>query len=94
MRKTARNHGFLLCLLINMMFRFEWAIAAIVFLGLHVWLGWPLFPVWISLGIWIIYALFVTLVISAANRVGNEPTPERPNKNPYSKTNADYHYDV
>ena len=67
---------------------------AIVFLVVHFWLGWPLFPVWICLGIWVIYALFVTAVISMANHAGNEPAPERPNKNPYSKTNADYHYDA
>ena len=90
MRRTARNHGFLLCLLLNMAFRFEWAIAAIVLLAIHFWLGWPLFLVWIALGIWFVYALFVTAVLSAANRFGNEPTPERQNRNPYSKSNADY----
>ncbi len=90
MRRTARNHGFLLCLLLNMAFRFEWAIAAIVLLAIHFWLGWPLFLVWIALGIWLVYALFVTLVLSAANQIGNEPTQQRPNKNPYSKSNTDY----
>ena len=90
MRRTARNHGFLVCLLINMMFRFEWAIAAIVLLVLHYLLGWPLFLTFVALGIWLVYALFVTAVLSAANRIGNEPTPERPNKNPYSASNADY----
>ena len=94
MRKTANHHGFLVCLLINMMFRFEWAIAAIVLLVIHFLLGWPLFLVWIALGIWFLYAFFVTLVLSMANRIGNEPTPERPNRNPYSKTNEDYHYDA
>ena len=90
MRRTARNHGFLLCLLLNMAFRFEWAIAAIVLFAIHFWLGWPLFLGFVALGIWFFYALFVTLVLSAANRAGSEPTPERPNKNPYSKSNADY----
>ena len=90
MRRTARNHGFVICLLINMMFRFEWAIAAIVLLVLHFLLNWPLFLVFVALGIWFLYALFVTAVLSAANRIGNEPTPERPNRNPYSKSNADY----
>jgi fatty acid desaturase len=90
MRRTARNHGFLLCLLLNMAFRFEWAIAAIILLAIHFWLGWPLFLVWIALGIWVLYSLFVTLVLSAANHAGNEPTPQRPNKNPYSKSNTDF----
>lgn len=90
MRRTARNHGFVLCLLLNMVFRFEWAIAAIVLFALHFWLGWPLFPGFIALGIWFVYSLAVTLVLSAANRIGNEQPTERPNRNPYSKSNADY----
>ena len=89
MRRTASGHGFLLCLLINMMFRFEWAIIAIVMLAIHFWLGWPLFLVWIPLIIWVIYALFVTSVLSLANRAGNAVDPPKPNKNPYSKTNRD-----
>ena len=90
MRRTAKNHGFLLCMLMNMLFRFEWAMAAIALAVVHFWLGWPLFLVWIPLAIWVLYALFVTLVLSAANRCGNAPQPHRPNKNPYSKSNADY----
>ena len=90
MRRTARGHGFLLCLLINLMFRFEWAAAALVFLGIHFWLGWPLIPVWITLSIWFLYALLITLVFSMANRAGNVVDPPKPNKNPYSKTNRDY----
>lgn len=90
MRRTAKGHGFLLCLLLNMMFRFEWAIAALVLLALHFWLGWPLFLAWAALGIWLIYALFVTLILSLANRAGNEPTVQPANKNPYSRTNSDY----
>ncbi|MBQ7548019.1 MAG: hypothetical protein IJT41_13775 [Clostridia bacterium] len=90
MRRTARGHGFLLCLLLNMLFRFEWAVAAIILLAIHFWMGWPLFFVWIALGIWFLYALFVTLILSLANRAGNSPTPQQPNKNPYSKSNQDY----
>ena len=89
MRRTARDHGFLLCLLLNMAFRFEWAIAAIIMLAIHFWLGWPLLFVWILLGIWVLYALFVTLVLSLANHAGNTVDPPKPNKNPYSKSNHD-----
>lgn len=90
MRRTAHSHGFFLCLLLNMLFRFEWAVAAIILLVLHFLLGWPLFLTFIPLGIWFMYALTVTLVLSTANRIGNEPPIQRPNKNPYSKTNADF----
>ena len=91
MRRTASGHGFLLCLLINMMFRFEWAAAALVLLAIHYWLAFPpLFIVWIVLAIWILYALFITIVLSLANHAGNTVEPPKPNKNPYSKTNRDY----
>lgn len=93
MRRTAHGHGFFLCLLINMLFRFEWAMAAIAFVGVHFWLGWPLFLALIPLVIWVLYALAVTLVLSLANRAGNMQDPPRPNKNPYSKTTRDYPYE-
>ena len=90
MRRTASGHGFLLCMLLNMLFRFEWAAAALVFLGIHFWLGWPLLFVWVLLGIWVLYAFFITLVLSLANRAGNITEPPKQNKNPYSKSNHDY----
>ena len=92
MRRTARGHGFLLCLLLNMMFRFEWALAALAFLLVHFWLGWPLFLVWGMLGIWVLYALFITLVLSLANHAGNLEETPRPNRNPYSASNRDIPY--
>lgn len=94
MRRSARGHGFILCLLLNMAFRFEWAIAAIILLVVHYWLGWPLFLVWVPLAIWFLYALCITAVLSLANRAGNAPTEERPNRNPYSKTNTDFPYNT
>ncbi|MGN0636539.1 MAG: hypothetical protein ACI4I5_10005 [Acutalibacteraceae bacterium] len=90
MRRTARGHGFLLCLLLNMLFRFEWCAAAIVYYGVHRFFSFPLFPVFILLGIWVLYALFVTVVLSLANRSGNAPVPRTQNKNPYSKKTQDF----
>lgn len=89
MRRTARNHGFLLCLLLNMVLRFEWCAAAIVCWCLHLWLRFPLFPTFVLLGIWVLYALVVTVVFSFANRCGNEPAAQTENKNPYSKKTQD-----
>ena len=90
MRRTARNHGFILCLLLNMVFRFEWCVAAIVYYCLHLWLHFPLFPTFVLLGIWVLYALVITVVFSLANRAADTPTPYPENKNPYSKSTDDY----
>ena len=90
MRRTARDHGFILCLLLNMAFRFEWCVAAIVYYCLRLWLHFPLFPTFVLLGIWVLYSLFVTAVLSMANRSGNAPVPPAQNKNPYSKKTQDF----
>lgn len=88
MRKTAKDRGFLLCFIINMLFRGEWAAIAFLLLILHYAIDLPLFLTFIALGIWVIYSLIVTLIFSFANS-SNTPTPYRENKNPYSKTNDD-----
>lgn len=90
MHKTAKGHGFLLCLILNMLFRFEFAIIGIVLLALHFWLGLPMFLAWIAFGVWFVYALLITVILSLANHAGNLPPDERPNKNPYSASNKDF----
>ena len=90
-RRTALpDSGFVLSLLLNMVFRFEWVAAALILLILHFVLGWPLFPVWICLAAWILHSLLVTILLIAVTRHGNEETPPRPNQNPYSKKNSDF----
>lgn len=84
------DSGFILSLLLNMVFRFEWAAAALILLILHFVLGWPLFPVWLCLAAWILHSLLVTILLIAVTRHGNEETPPLPNKNPYSKKTGDF----
>lgn len=84
MMRRARNHGFFVSLLINMLFRMEWLILTVLLLVLHfifhIGWWWSLIPV----VCWVIHSLLVTVIVSAAVRLGNEPTPKRENKNPYS----------
>ena len=89
-RRTARDHGFLLCLGLNLLFRFEWCALALLYLGVALYFRFPLFPCFILLGIWFLYGLAVTLLFSFANHMGNTPTPQNENKNPYSKSASDY----
>lgn len=87
--RRAEGHGFFLCLLINLVFRFEYLILAGILIALHFILSFPMWPVYVCLGLWLVHALIITIVFSMANRIGNEPSPERENKNPYSKKNSD-----
>ena len=89
-RVSPLNSGFVLALLLNMVFRFEWAAAALILLILHFVLGWPLFPVWLCLAAWVLHSLLVTALLTAVTRSGGKEAPPLSNKNPYSKTNSDF----
>lgn len=87
--KRAQGHGFFVSVLINMLFRMGWVVAALALLALHFIARTPIWLMFIPLGCWVIHAMLVTILVSAAVRAGSEPTPKRPNKNPYSKKNSD-----
>lgn len=89
MRKPKRDGSFFLCLLFNMLMNAEWCIPAVILLILHFVLGWSL---WFAVGafaLWVIGIIIWMLLIGKAVQYGNENTPNRPNKNPYSAKNSD-----
>ena len=55
---------------------------------LHRTLGWPLWPVWVALGLWaavlFVRILFVRIMFRAAAENDASPQPKQENKNPYS----------
>lgn len=55
---------------------------------LHRTLGWPLWPVWVALGLWaavlFVRILFVRIMFRAAAENDASPDPEKENMNPYS----------
>lgn len=88
MRRTKVNQGFIICLLFNMLLNFEWSIPAWLLLIAHFVFGWSLWFFWLAFLLWIGGILIWMYVIGWATQVGNEKTPELPNKNPYSARNS------
>lgn len=81
--------GFLLAFCLNLIFRGEWLVWAIIALIGHYLLAVPIIIVYIFLGAWILISLFVTLVLGWASGC-DSPTPKRKNINPYSKKTDDF----
>ena len=84
MRRTKRSGSFLLCFLINLLLNLEWSIPAWIALALYFWFD---IPIWWFIGgivFWIFSILSGMWIMSFAIKAGNEPLPEKENKNPYS----------
>lgn len=90
MKKASRDNGFVLAFLINMAFRFGWAILAVLMLILHFVINTSLWLIAIPVVAWILHALLITIVLFAGNKAGNIERYQKENKNPYSKSNSDY----
>ena len=77
MRRRARaDRGFILALLINMLFRPEWPVLALIMLALHLLFGLPSLLIWLCLGVWVIWSAAVTAFVSWAAGCGSSnPTP-------------------
>ena len=82
--KRAKGHGFLLSLLLNMVFRGFWLVLVAVLVILHFAAGWPLWLIAIPLVAWFIHALLITLVLGFATSGPTTSRPEPKNVNPYS----------
>ncbi len=82
--KRAKGQGFLLSLLLNMVFRGFWLVLVAVLVILHFVAGWPLWLIAIPLVAWFIHALLITLVLGFATSGPTSSRPEPKNVNPYS----------
>ena len=83
--KTKKSKGFLLSLLISLVFNLEWTVPAWIFLGLHFWKGISLWWFVGSIILWVLFVALRVLVFSSLARAGNYKDPPKENKNPYSK---------
>lgn len=62
-----------------------WLVLAVVLLILHYVIdGFPIWPFWLMIGLYVLVIGVLTAFVVLAVKLGNEPEPERENKNPYS----------
>ena len=69
-----------MALLLNLLFRSEWLALAVLMLTLHWLVQLPLLFVWLCLGIWVIFALAITLFtgwLSRTSDIANTPGSKR-----------------
>ena len=84
MKWVKKDSGFILSLLINLLFNLEWAIPAVICFVLHFIFRISLWWSFGALMLWLLIVLARTSLLFALNRVGNMPEKQRENKNPYS----------
>ena len=80
---------FLFSFFINLIFRYELLVLAIIAFLLHTFLGTPVIIAYILLGLWIILALLITWGLGALTK-NTPPPPYQKNINPYSKSTKDF----
>lgn len=95
MRRLRPDDNFIIALLLNIVFHFEWSIPAWILLILHFWIGLPLKWFLIALGLWIVGLIIWMYVVGAfygwAAKCGQTKDPVKENKNPYSVKNHNKH---
>ena len=89
--RVKRDGGFFLCFLVNLVFRAEWLLFAVVALTLNISFDIPpIIVFWILIGLWIVISLLLTLIFSYTSEVASKRNPTRENQNPYSKRTEEY----
>ena len=81
--------GFLLSFLFNLIFNAELLVLAVIALLLHIFLNFPIAIAYVLLGLWILWALLITLGLGVLSK-GTPPPPYQKNVNPYSKKTSEY----
>lgn len=84
MKENRFRGGFLFCLIVNMGLNIMYSVPAWILLGLHFWLGVPVWLFWAALAAWILGIVIWMLIIGWATKCSNTPEPPKENKNPYS----------
>ena len=81
--------GFILSFFINLLYRFELLVLAVIAFLLHVFFDFPIVIAYVLLGMWILSALIITLGLGVLTR-NTPPQKYQKNVNPYSKKTEDF----
>ena len=81
--------GFLLSFLFNLIFNAELLVLAVIAFLLHIFLNLPMAIAYVLLGLWILWALLITVGLGVLSK-GTPPPSFQKNVNPYSKTTKDF----
>jgi len=82
--RIRRNKGFLISIVINMVFNLEGTIPAWVLLGLHFWIDISIMWFLLALFIWLFVIILRTAVLCWVSKQSNALRPRTNNRNPYS----------
>ncbi len=89
-RFKSKMEGFFLSLVLNMFFRGEWFILALIALAAHFAVNLPIIVMWVLLGLWVLISLVVTLVLCWVSGCGTQKPVYKKNVNPYSAKTEDF----
>jgi hypothetical protein len=82
--------GFVAAFFVSLMYNLGWLLAAVAALIVCLATGFPIWPMYIGLGIWVLSALTNALIITFGNVNGRWVRLDQDNVNPYSKSNEDF----
>ena len=85
--------GFMVCFFVSLLYHAGWGMAALAMLIVHFTTVFPIWPVFLGLGIWVLSALISALIITFGNRNYAGPYVKQDNVNPYSRSNKDFGMD-
>lgn len=84
-RYIRRRGGFVTSVIGNLLLNGGWLLIPIALLVMHYVIDdFPIWPFWLVLVLYILIIVGLTFFMAFLIKVGNEPEPERENKNPYS----------
>ena len=59
-RQTASASGFIKAYALNLLLQFEWLLLAVVFLLLHLFMNFPVYPFWGVFAFWLVLSMIIT----------------------------------
>ncbi len=84
LKRNSDGSSFVISLVLNLLWNYEFLIVAIVVLVLHFTINAPMWLFWLSLLIWVLPALLMTLFLFFLSGLDSGKVDVKENKNPYS----------